>query len=120
MTLPRRRNRLDEWPEKRFFDAAFELYGAVRAADPGRAGELASEMETVLRRPLQRGPDASWPWTSLTALYLVEQRFAEARQAAFEGLKRYPLDAELTGQLAEAARGLGGSTAVHAALAVVK
>ena len=114
------RLRLDEWPEKRFFDAAFDLYAAVRVTHPERAAELADEMEDALRWPRVRNPEAAWPWTSLSALYLGEQRFEEARTAAFDGLARHPFDRTLPRQLTEAARGLGGSAAVHAALAVVK
>ena len=114
------RNRLPEWPEKRLFDAAFDVYVQVRSTDGGRAKRLAAEMEAALRHPLARNPGAVWPFTSLASLQLGEQRFGEARETALLGLQRHPADLTLPGQLTEAARNLGGSDGVHAALALVK
>jgi tetratricopeptide (TPR) repeat protein len=103
---------LDEWPERTFVQACYDFYVDVRESDPKRAAELVSDMDTRLSWLMNNRPRDPWAWSMLASVWLREERFQDAVDAAVGGLGRRPDDRTLPGQLAEAARGVGGSDEV--------
>ncbi|MEN8162302.1 MAG: hypothetical protein ABFS41_19680, partial [Myxococcota bacterium] len=108
---------LDQWPERTYVEAAHDVLVDVRETHPERAAELVARMEKALEYLMAHRPRVPWAWSQLAAVRLTEERFQDAVDAAVGGLGVAPDDRVLPGQLAEAARGVGGSDQVLAVFA---
>ena len=101
-----------EDPRRTLAEAAFSAWWEKRGEDSIESRALLDETEDALSRLMADRSGDVWAWNRLSTLYFEVERFDDARQAAWRGLNRNPLDEGLAHLLARSAKAGGGRKAL--------